>query len=91
MLLHPVPELDGADQQHALDSVKRVADRLRLVEVRATNGGAAIGEVGEGLRRAGQKHDVAGVEAAEDELRRPAAEVAGCTGDGNDHATLHHL
>ena len=64
---------------------ERVADRLRLVEVSPTNGGAAIGEVREGLGRAGQEHNVAGVESVDDEPRRLAAEVARCTGDGNDH------
>ena len=90
MLLHSVPELGRADQQHALDVLQRVADRRRLVEVSPTNGGAPIGEVSEGLGGAGQEHQVTGVQSVDDELRRLAAKVAGCTGDGNDHRILHH-
>ena len=90
MLLHPVPELNGADQEHALDAGEPIADRLWFLEVRATNGRAAIGEVRQGLRRAREEHDVAGVQPVKDELRRLAAKVARCTGDGNDHAILRH-
>ena len=71
-------------------SGERIADRLRLVEVSPVNGGAAIGEVSEGLRGAGQEHHLAGVQSVDDELRRLAAKVAGCTGDGNDHRILRH-
>ena len=90
VLPHSVPKLDTTDQEHALDPSERVADRLRLVEVSPANGGAAIGEVREGLRRAGQEHNVAGVESVDDEPRRLAAEVARCTGDGNNHGNLRH-
>ena len=72
----------GADQEHPVAASERGAEARGVVEVAVADGRAAV--LAQGVRPAGDEHELVGLEPLEQPLGDEAAEVAG--GSCDDHA-----
>jgi hypothetical protein len=86
VLAGALPDHAAGDQEQLLRPGEGLAQRHLVVEVRAPDDDAALGEIGQGLRPASGGDDLVGRDAAVQEgLDDEAAEVAGGAGDDDRH------